>query len=190
MSGFKWCPYGQVIINFAINLSSHGFIHCQSSPEWLHCSAAKSCVQFSSVQSLSHVRLFATPWIAAPQASLSITSSGSSPKLMSIELVIPSNHLILCPSPSPAFNLSQHQGLFQWVSSSDQVAKGLMLQLQHQSFQWIFRTISFRIDWFELAVQGTLKSLLQHHSSNHQFFSTQLSLWSNFHIHTLLLEKP
>ena len=64
---------------------------------------------FSSVQSLSHVRLFATPWIAARQASLSITNSRSSPKLMSIELVMPSHPLL---SPFPAFTLSQHQGLF------------------------------------------------------------------------------
>ena len=67
---------------------------------------------------------------------------------------------------SPAFNFSHHQGLFQWVSSLHQVAKGL--ELQHQSFQWIFYSglISFRIDWFDLlAVQGTLKSFLQHHSS-------------------------
>ena len=68
--------------------------------------------------------------------------------------------------PSPAFNLSQHLGLFQWVSSSHQVAKVLELQLQHQSFQWYLALISFRIDWFDLlAVQGTLKNLLQHHSS-------------------------
>ena len=66
-------------------------------------------------------------------------------------------------SPSPAFNLSRHQGLFQWVSSLHQVAK--VLELQHQIFQWIFRT-DFRIDWLDLlAVQGTLKSLFQHHSS-------------------------
>ena len=70
-------------------------------------------------------------------------------------------------SPShPAFNLSQHYGLFQWVSSSNQVAKVLEFQLQHQSFQWILGLISFRMDWLDLlAVQGTLKSLLQHHSS-------------------------
>ena len=84
-------------------------------------------------------------------------------------------------SPSPAFNLSQHQGLFQWVSSSHQAAKVLELQLQHQLFQWS-RLISFRIDWFDLlAVQGTLKSLLQHHSSkasilwHSDFFMVQLS---------------
>ena len=68
------------------------------------------------------------------------------------------------PSP-PAFYLSQHQDLFQGVSSSHQVAKVLELQLQHQSFQWIFRTVSFRMAWLDvLAVQETLKSLLQLHS--------------------------
>ena len=88
---------------------------------------------------------------------------------------------LLSPSP-PAFNLSQPQGFFQWVSSSHQVAKILEFQLQHLSFQQIFRTDFFRIDWFDLlAVQGTLKSLLQHHSSKASmlqcsaFFIVQLS---------------
>ena len=72
------------------------------------------------------------------------------------------SHPLSSPSP-PAFNLPQHQGLFQWVSSLHQVAKALEFQLQHQSFQW---TVSFSMDWLGLlAVQGTLKSLLQHHSS-------------------------
>ena len=71
----------------------------------------------------------------------------------------------LSPSP-PAFSLAQHQGLFQWVSSSLQVARVLKFQLQHQSFQWIFKTHFFRMDWLDLlAVQGTLKNFLQHHSS-------------------------
>ena len=85
-------------------------------------------------------------------------------------------------SPSPlAFNLSQHQGLCCWVSSSHQVAKVLELQLQHQSFQRIFRLDFFRADWFDLVVQGTLKSLLQHHSPKatilrcSAFFLVQLS---------------
>ena len=70
--------------------------------------------KFSSVQLLGHVQLFATPWTAARQASLSIINFQSLLQLMSIESVMPSNHLILChPSPSPAFNLAQHQGLFQ-----------------------------------------------------------------------------
>ena len=80
------------------------------------------------------------------------------------DAILPS-HPLSSPSP-PAPNPSQHQGLFQWVSSSHQVAKVLEFQLQHQSFQWTPRMISFRMDWWDLlAVQGTLKSLLQHHSS-------------------------
>ena len=89
------------------------------------------------------------------------------------------SHPLLSPSP-PAPNPSQHQGLFHWVSSSHEVAKVLEFQLQHQSFQWTSRT--FRIDWLDLlAVQGTLKSLLQHHSSKASilqcsaFFTVQLS---------------
>ena len=77
-------------------------------------------------------------------------------------------HPLSSPSP-PALNLSQHQEmshLFKWVSSLHQVAKVLEFQLQHQSFQWIFRTDFFRIDWFDLlAIQATLKSLVQNHSS-------------------------
>ena len=76
-----------------------------------------------------------------------------------------SSYLLLSPS-LPIFNLPPYQGLYQWVSSSHQVVKVLEFQLQHQSFQWIFRLISFRIDWLDLlAVQGTLESLLQQHSS-------------------------
>ena len=86
------------------------------------------------------------------------------------------SHPLSSPSP-PAFNLSQHQGLFQWVSSLHQVANVLEFQLPHQSFQEYSVLISFGMDWLDLlAVQGTLKSLLQHHSSKASFFSTQLSL--------------
>ena len=92
----------------------------------------------SSVQSLSYVWLFVTPWTAARQASLSVTKSQSLPKFMSFESVMPPNHLL---STSPTtFNLSQHQGLFKWVSSSHQVVKVLEFQLQHKSFRWTFRT--------------------------------------------------
>ena len=91
------------------------------------------------------------------------------------------SHPLSSPSP-PAFNLSQHQGLFQGVSFSHQVAKVLEFQIQHQSFQWMFRTDLVRIDWLDLlAVQGPLKSLLQHHSSKASilwrsaFFIVQLS---------------
>ena len=135
------------------------------------------CLQIWLVQSLSRVRLSATPWTAARQASLSFTIPQSLLKLTSIESVIPFNQLFHpLLFPSPAFNLSQHQGLFQWVGSSHQVAKVLELQFQHQSFQWIY--------WFDLlSVQGTLKSLLQHQVWSHQFFSTQ-PLLSSSHIHT------
>ena len=97
------------------------------------------------------------------------------------------SHPLSSPSP-PAFQLSHHQCLFQWVSSSHQVAKVLEFQLQHQSFQWLFRTDFLRIDWLDLlAVQGTLKSLVQHHSSKASilwcsaFFIVQLSYdhWKN-----------
>ena len=98
------------------------------------------------------------------------------------------SHPLSSPSP-PAFNLSQHQGLFKWASSSHQLAKVLEFQLQHQSFQW--KSFQFRTDWFHLlAVQGTLKSILNTTVQKHQFFGTQLSLWSNAHDHTRLLEKP
>ena len=98
------------------------------------------------VQSLSHVWLFATPWTPACQASLSITIFWSLLKLKSIALVMPSNYLILChhlllPSIFPSIRVFS-----QWVSSSHQVAKVLALQLQHQSFQWIFR-IDLLQDW-------------------------------------------
>ena len=97
--------------------------------------------QFSSVQSLSRVRLFATPWIAARQASLSITNSRevTQTHVHRVSDAIQLSHPLSFLSP-PAFSLSQHQGLFQWVSFSYQVAKVLEFQLQHQSFQWIFRT--------------------------------------------------
>ena len=101
---------------------------------------------------------------------------------MSTESVIPSNYLILC-HPSPlAFNLSQHQNLFQWANFLNQMAKILELQLQHQFFHEYSRLISFRIHWFDLlAVQGILKSLLQYHSLKaailqySSFFIVQLS---------------
>ena len=116
------------------------------------------------------------------QASLSFTIFWSLLRLMSIESVMPSNRLILCRPSSPAFNLSQHQGLFQWVRSSNQVVKVLELQLQICPFNEYSRLISFRINCFDLlAVQGTLKSLLQHYSSKASilrcsaFFMVQLS---------------
>ena len=108
------------------------------------------------------------------------------------------SHPLSAPSP-PAFNLFQHPGLFKWVSSSHQVAKGLEFQLQHQSFQWILGLISFRIDWLNLPeVQGILKSVLQYHSSKASilqhsaffFFWIQLSLYSyNYKVYNWYLRQ-
>ena len=86
------------------------------------------------------------------------------------------SHALLSPSP-PASNLSQHQGLFQWVSSSSRMAKVLEFHLPYQSFNKYSVRMSFRIDWFDvLSVQRTLKSILQHQVQKHQFFSAQFSL--------------
>ena len=98
--------------------------------------------QFSTVQLLSHVWFTVTPWTASRQASLSIMEDMMELAQIHIHWVgdaIQPSHPLSSPSP-PAFNLSQHQGLFKWVSSSHQVAKVLEFQLQSQSFQWIFRT--------------------------------------------------
>ena len=100
------------------------------------------------------------------------------------------SHLLL-PSSPPALSLSQHQGLFQWVSSWHQVAKELELQFQHQSLQWIFR-IDFLWNWLVGSPRSPRDS--QEFSSTtvwkHQFFVAQPSLWYNSHIHTWQLEKP
>ena len=123
------------------------------------------------VQLLSRVQLFVTLWTAARQASLSITNSRSSPKLTSMESVMPSNHLILCRSlllppsifPSIRGNIRDSFQMSQFFTSDGQ---SIGVQLQHQSFNEHSGLISFRMDWlYLLAIQGTLKSLLQHHSS-------------------------
>ena len=126
---------------------------------------------FSSVQLLSCVRLFVTPWTAACQASLSITNSRSLLRLIVHQFsdAIQPSQPLSSPSP-PTFNFSPHQGLFYWVSSSHQVAKVLEFQLQHQSCQWVFRTDFLKDKLDLLAVQRTFKSLLQHQSSKTSIF--------------------
>ena len=99
---------------------------------------SRNSVYFSSVHSLSHAWLFLTPWTAAHQASLSIPEFIQTHVCWVDDAIQPS-HPLSSPSP-PTFNLSQDQSLFKWVSSSHQVARVLEFQLQHQSFQWIFRT--------------------------------------------------
>ena len=148
-----------------------------------------SSVQFSSVQLLSHIWLFATPRIAARQASLSITNSRSWLKLVSIESVMPSRPLS-SPSP-PAPNPSQHQDLFQWVSSSHQVAKDWSFSFYISPSNEYSGLISFRIDWFDSFYTKGLSRVFPNTTvQKHLFFGAQLSLWPNSHIHALLLEKP
>ena len=123
--------------------------------------------QFSSDQSLSRVRLFATPGIAARQASLSITNSWSSLKLTSIESVMPSSHLILCcpllllPPIPPSIRVFSNESTLRmrWPKYWS-FSLSIILSKEHPGL------ISFRMDWLDLLeVQGTLKSLLQHYSS-------------------------
>ena len=142
-----------------------------------------NCAQFSSVQSLSRVQLFAASWIAAHQASLSITNSRNSLKLMSIESLMPSSHLILgrrllqLPPIPPSIRVFSNQSTLRmrwpkyWSFSFS-----ISPSKEHPGL------ISFRMDWLNLlAVQGTLKSLLQHHSSKASilrcsaFFTVQFS---------------
>ena len=123
--------------------------------------------QFRSVQSLTHVWLFATPWAAAHKASLSITNSSSLLKLISIVLVMPSNHVILChpllllPSIFPSIRVFSKESVL-WIRWPKYWSFSFSISPSNE----YSGLISFRIDWFDLlAVQGTLKSLLQHHSS-------------------------
>ena len=150
---------------------------------WFHQSCMHSLFwEFSSVQSLSHVPLFVTPWTAAQWASLSITNSWSLLKLMSIELVNPSNYLILCrpllpPSVFPSIRVFSNESvlLIRWPKYCS-FSFGISPSSEYSGL------ISFMIDWLDLlAVQGTLKSLLQHQSSKASilwcsaFFIVQLS---------------
>ena len=103
---------------------------------------------------------------------------------------IQSSQPLSSPSP-PALSLSQHQGLFKWVSSLHQMAKVLEFQLQHQSFQWIFRTDALGLTgWISLQSKGLSRVISNTTVQKHQFFSAQHSSQSNSHIHTRLLEKP
>ena len=142
--------------------------------------------QFSSVQSLSCVLLFATPWTAAHQASLSITNSWSLLKLMSIELVMPCSHLILChpllllPSIFSSIRVFSNESVLRirwpkyWSFSFSTGPSGEYSGM-----------ISFRINWFDLlAVKGFSRVFSGATVQKHQFFGAQSSLWSNSHINT------
>ena len=134
----------------------------------------------------------ATPWMAACQASLSITNSQSSLRFTFIEWVMPSSHFILCrpllllpPIPPSIRSFSNESTLHMRWSKYWSFSFSISPSNEHPGL------ISFRMDWLDLlAVQGTLKSLYNTIVKKHQFFDTQLSLQSNPHIHTRLLEKP
>ena len=144
----------------------------------------KDGIQFSTVQSLSRVQLFETPWTAACQASLSITNSRSSLKLTSIESVMPYSHLILCrpllllPPIPPSIKVFSNESTLRmrWPKNWS-FSFSIIPSKQYPG------VISFRMDWLDLlAVQGTLKSLLQHHSSKaailwHSIRSSPLNLF-------------
>ena len=147
---------------------------------------------FSSVQLLSHAQLFLTPWIAARQASLSFTNACSLHKLISIELVMPSSHLILCcpllllPPSRPASGFFPMSQLLAWGGQSIGVsASSPVLQMNTQDWSPLEWT-----GWISLQCKGLPRVLSNTTVQNHQFFSTQLSSQSNSHIHTWPLEKP
>ena len=148
--------------------------------------------QFSSVQSLSRVQLFANPWIAALQASLSINNSRSSLKLMSIQLVMPSSHLILChpllllPTIPPSIRVFSNESTrhMRWPKYWS-LSFSIIPSNEYPGL------IPFRMDWLDLlAVQGTLKSLLQHHSSKASILQRSAFFTVQLHIYTWPLEKP
>ena len=147
---------------------------------------------FSSVQSLSRVQLFTTPWTAARQASLSITNSRSPPKPMSTESVMPSNHLILCrpllflPWIFPSFRSFQMSQLFASGGQSIGVSASIsVLPMNTQDWSPLGWT-----GWISLLSKGLSRVFSNTTVQQHQFFSTQLSSQSNPHTHTWLLEKP
>ena len=140
-----------------------------------------------SVQSLSHVRLFATPWTATHQASLSITNSSSLLKLMSVASVMTSNHLILCrplllpPSIFPSIRVFSNESVLLHIRWPMYWSFSFNISPSNEYSE----LISFTMDWLDLfAVQGTRKSLLQHHSSNASVFQHSAFFTDNSHIHT------
>ena len=145
-----------------------------------------------SIQLLSHVRLFVTPWTTACQASLSINNSQSLLKLMSIKSVMSSNHFIFCcpllllPSIFPSIRVFSNESAFhiRWPKYSS-YSLNISPSNEHPGL------FSFRMDWLDLlAVQGTLKSLLQHHSSKASILHCSAFFIPNSHIHTWPQEKP
>ena len=149
---------------------------------------------FSSVQLLSRVRLFATSWITTRQASQSITISWSLLRLMSIKSVMPSSHLILChpllllPPIPPSIRVFSNESfqLFAWNGQSTEVS-ALASFLPNKSQGW--SPLEWT-GWISLQSKGLSRVFSNTTVQKHQFLGAQPSLWSNFHVHTRLLEKP
>ena len=181
---FHYCCYGESALDILIDISWYKSasisLGCTLSLEFLGCRTmwTSHCTEkcFSSVQSLSCVWLFATPWIAAHQTSLSITNSKSSLRLTSIESVMPFSNLILCrpllllPQPLPASESFPMSQLFAWGGQSTGVSTlALFLPKKSQGWSRVF------------SINKVQK---------HQFFGTRLSSQANSHIHTWPQEKP
>ena len=186
---------GQYVHLCWIAPSSHWNQFAQWLVEWKYLGIKvplRDSFPFSSVQSLSHIRLFATPWITARQASLSVTNFWSLPKHMSVKLVMPSSYLILChpllllPPILPNIRVFSNESTLR------------MRWPEYWSFSFSISPsnghpglISFRMDWLDLlAVQGTLKNLLQYYSSKARILQHSAFFTSNSHTHTWPLEKP
>ena len=186
ISSWKMMGKETIIANFkmwtmclAVNLAFHFILFIS----YYYCLTSLSVSQ--SVQSFSRVQLFATPWTTAHQASLSITNSRSLPKPMSIKSVIPSSHLTLCcplllpPSIFPSIRVFSNESalLIRWPNYWS-FSFNISASNEHPGL------ISFRMDWLDLlTVQGTLKSLLQHHSSKASILLHSAFLYANSHIH-------
>ena len=181
------CCFYWISLKFICRLIYHEYqISTVLSSAWLYFSP------FSSVQSLSHVWLFATPWSAAGQVSLSITNSRSLLKFMSIESVMPSNHLSFChpllfpPSIFPSIRVFSNESALciRWLKYWS-FSLSLSLSLSF-SFQWL------PLGWtgcISLQSKGLSRVFSNITVQKHHFFAVQLSLWSNSHTHMWLLEK-
>ena len=169
-------------------------IYCFYNMMWWFIISWKICSNpaFSSVQWLSHDWLFATPWIVVCQASLSITNSQGLLKLLSFELIMSSNHLILCHPHLLPHSIFPASGFFPRIQffapSGQSIGASPSASVLPKNIQdWFPLGLTC---WISLQSKGLSKVFSNTTVQKHQFFSAQLSLWSNSHIHTWLLEKP
>ena len=183
-----------VLISFyraSSQLREQTWVSCMAGRFFTACTTRETLIS-ASVHLLSCVQLFAIPWIAAHQATFSITNSRSSPKLMSIESVMPSSHLILCrpllllPPIPLSIRVFSNESNFAWGGQSIGVsALGSVLPMNTQDWSPLEWT-----GWISLQSKGLSRIFFNTTVQKHQFFSTQLSSQSSFHIHTWPQEKP